>query len=151
MEVIIVKENKYILGIKFNGCDKETEKFCIWKRKYGKCEDALNNCQYPITANPLCFCPSTDLCAGRYTIKKKGKDIYILYSCHMGCQYFMKNYETTAPKLLKTLDKDNIYYGKALDKLVKDLFKNDKKKMKVSEDEDIVKFFDKLFTSLSIS
>lgn len=149
--MMVKSDNRYILGIKFDGCDKKIEKYCIWKRQYSNCESALKNCQYPISANPLCFCPSTDKCAGRYHIQKKGKDTYILYQCHMGCNYFMKNYKENAPKLLKMLNKDNIYYGESLDKLVKDLFKDKKKEKKVKVNDDIVNFFEELFTQISVN
>ena len=148
--MMMENKGKYILGIKFTGCDEKTQKYCIWKRKNGNCIKSLNDCQYPISSNPLCFCPSVDKCAGRYSIQKKGKDTYLLYQCHNGCNFFIKNYKENAPKLLKALDKDNIYYGESLDKLVKDIFKENKKINKVKGDSDIVNFFDELFTKLAI-
>ena len=136
----------YTMAIEFSDCDKETQKRCLFKKKYKECVNGIYNCHYPLTVNPLCLCNSVDECNHKYKIVTNKDKIYILYYCEGRCRYFVKDFESSVEKILKPLHSERIYYGKDLEKLVKVLFAKTKDK---SDFDLMVSFLEKTFRAVN--
>ena len=120
----------YILAIEFRECDKEIKKYCLDKVSNPKleCSSLMKSCQYPMVANPLCTCNSIKNCCGKYFITKCKDKTYIFYTCKDNCNYFIKDMESAIKNILEPLKSPQIYWGKDLGKLSKEVFGKNKKK-----------------------
>ncbi len=140
-------KHPYTLGIEFSKCDKDTERLCLYKRQFNKCESAIRRCHYPLLINPLCTCDCIEQCQHKFDIINHKEKIYILYWCGK-CKFAISDIKESIEKILKPLNSDKIYYGKDLDKLCNKIIKKDDKKDK-SDIELTVEFFEKTIKSMN--
>jgi len=109
-----------ILAIRFNGCSEEQSKFCLRKRSHNSCKEALVNCHFPMVENPLCLCKTFNECPRYYDIAEYDGKVYIIYHCE-NCPKFIGNLKDAIKTILEPKNDKNLYFGKDLDKLLKEI------------------------------
>lgn len=140
--------SNYKLAIEFKKCDEEIKKYCITRlSNRSKCVDLLNNCIYPMVANPLCTCKDKKKCHGSYHIRKYKDKVYIFYKCN-SCPYMVRDIDEAIKTILEPLDSKYIYWGKDLDKLVSKVIGNKKEKKDETYD-DIVEYLTCIIKSVN--
>ena len=136
----------YIMAIEYSECDSKTQKLCLSKHQNGDCKKSLFNCHYPMKINPLCMNKRINDCNRNWRIEEHKGKIYIFYSCNKRCKYFITDFDSAIKSILEPMKSEDIYWGKDLKKLSKDIFKTDKP---TTDFERTVKFFEDAFKSLN--
>lgn len=127
----------YTLAVKMKECPDEEKKFCMTYLRYGKCCNnssiIRDGCKKLIELNPICFSDGNS--CNDITILSIKDESYVLYRCDKRCRHYIK---CDVDKLLKDIERDDLYYGEKLSKLLKKIEKTSAKKSTQSIPEDIM-------------
>jgi hypothetical protein len=129
-------------AIKFNQCEEDVSKFCLYKKKKECGTKELNRCPFAMINNPICTNKNFSDCLKTYSIVENEGKIYILYNCK-NCGHCLKINEKERNKILESMEDENIYYGKDLEELLKEIKVDNVKNDDVNE---IIEFFEEIIT-----
>ena len=135
--------NRYTIAVEYQEC-KDND-FCIIKDKANPCEKQVKYCKHKLNLNPLCFSNDIKACSSNRIVPRKyNKKYYIFYDCGKCPNRFKGNEK----KLLKSTRGSTIYFGDDLTALEKKVFKNSKPKATTSSDDEVIKYFKEIISSI---